>query len=464
MIVFSTLYVACAVVILFGAAIFFHELGHFWVARWLGMKVEEFAIGMGPKIFSRVRNGIVYSIRCIPAGGFVKLPQMITSETLEGKADEAVPPAPPWKKILVALAGPFMNVVFAFAIASLIYFVGLPVAVNPPIVGYVEPNSPEAQMGIQEGDRIISVNGEQVKTWDDANIFAATARSNVMPVVIERDGVRKTYSLTAQVNPIVGLKLLNLDPRDHPEVMEVEAGSPAEKAGLKIHDVVLAFGGVPIASRDQLIGLIHQRAGAPTELRVQRGPEKVSLSVTPGMDPATKEGHIGAALGTSSTQVYFLQKPGPTPWEQVSEVMDKTIRTISALIHSKQTGVGPKDLSGPVGIAAILGAWIKTDYRLALSFLVLLNINLAVINLLPIPVLDGGHIMMSLIEKIFRRPLSQRFVEYLTTGFAVLLLSFMLYVTYADIKRFPLFRAMFNSESTIQQAPDNSIPAPSRTQ
>src|SRR5690242_7878294 len=131
MIVLNWIYVICAVVVLFGAAIFFHELGHFWVARWLGMKVEEFAIGMGPKMFSRVRNGIVYSIRWIPAGGFVKLPQMITSEALEGHAESSVPPAPPWKKILVALAGPAMNVIFAFVIAAVIYFVGLPVAVNP---------------------------------------------------------------------------------------------------------------------------------------------------------------------------------------------------------------------------------------------------------------------------------------------------------------------------------------------
>jgi regulator of sigma E protease len=225
---------------------------------------------------------------------------------------------------------------------------------------------------------------------------------------------------------------------------------------------VLAFAGVPVASRDQFIDLIHKRGGQLTEMRVQRGAERVNLSITPRIDPTTKEGRIGAALGTSSSQLYIVQKPGPTPWEQVSDVLDKTVRTFSALLHSKQTGVGAKDLSGPIGIAALLGTWVKTDYRLALSFLVLLNINLAMINLLPIPVLDGGHILMSIIEKIFRRPLSQKFVEYVTTGFAVLLISFMIYVSYGDIKRFSLFRAMFKSDSTIQQAPDNT-PEPAAT-
>jgi len=227
MIILNTLYIVLAVMLLFGAAIFFHELGHYWVALKLGLKVEEFAIGMGPKMFSWKRNGIVYSVRWIPAGGFVKLPQMITSEALEGKAEGDVPPVAPWKKILVAVAGPLMNVVFAFAIAIFIHLVGLPVAVNPPIVGYVKPDSAEAQMGIRAGDKIVSVNGEQVKSWDDINVITATARTTVMPVVIERNGTKQSYSLTATPNPVIGLKLLNLEPRDHPQVMDVQSESPA---------------------------------------------------------------------------------------------------------------------------------------------------------------------------------------------------------------------------------------------
>lgn len=140
--ILTTIYVIAAVVLAFGASIFFHELGHFWVARKVGMKVEEFAVGFGPKIYGFTRNGIEYSLRWIPAGGFVKLPQMITSEALEGTASGPVAPALPWQRILVAVAGPLMNVVFAFAIASVIYIVGLPVAVNPSIIGYVEPDSP----------------------------------------------------------------------------------------------------------------------------------------------------------------------------------------------------------------------------------------------------------------------------------------------------------------------------------
>jgi regulator of sigma E protease len=464
MAILNIIYVVLAVMLAFGASIFVHELGHFWVARKLGMKVDEFAVGFGPKIFGWKRDGVKYTLRGIPAGGYVALPQMITAEALEGKSGEQVPPAPPSHKILVALAGPFMNVVFAFAIATVIYFVGLPVAVNPAVIGYVAPGSAEAKLGIREGDRIISVDGAKVKSWQDVMLHTIVARTNVVPVAIEHDGAEQTYQLQTTTDNAVGLKLLNLDPRDHPQIMEVMSGSAAEKGGLKQNDKIISFAGVPIASRDQFIDLIRKCGGQTNEVQVERDGKKMALTVTPTIDPTTKIGRIGVMLGTDSTQVYIVQKPGPSPLEQVRDVFDKTFETLGALVHSKETGVGAKDLSGPIGIFSMLASQVNTDYRLALSFLVLLNINLAIINLLPIPVLDGGHILMAIIEKIRRRPLHIKLVERVTTCFVVLLLSFYVYVTFFDIKRIPLFRAMFKGDVQIQQAaqPDDSAPAKSK--
>jgi regulator of sigma E protease len=464
MAILNIIYVVLAVMLAFGASIFVHELGHFWVARKLGMKVDEFAVGFGPKIFGWKRDGVKYTLRGIPAGGYVALPQMITAEALEGKSEEQVPSAPPSHKILVALAGPFMNIVFAFAIAILIYFVGLPIAVNPAVIGYVAPNSAEAKLGIHEGDRIISVDGAKVKSWQDVMLHTIVARTNVVPVAIEHDGAEQTYQLQTMTDNAVGLKLLNLDPRDHPQVMEVMSGSAAEKGGLKQNDKIISFAGVPIASRDQFIDLIRKRGGQTNEVQVERDGKKMTLAVTPTIDPTTKIGRIGVMLGTDSTQVYIVQKPGPSPLEQVRDVFDKTFETLGALVHSKETGVGAKDLSGPIGIFSMLASQVNTDYRLALSFLVLLNINLAIINLLPIPVLDGGHILMAVIEKIRRRPLHIKLVESVTTCFVVLLLSFYVYVTFFDIKRIPLFRAMFKGDVQIQQAaqPEDSAPVKSK--
>jgi regulator of sigma E protease len=452
MTILNIIYVVFAVLFLFGAAIFLHELGHYWVALKLGMKVEEFAIGMGPKIFSWKRNGIVYSVRCIPAGGFVKLPQMITSEALEGHAETQVPPAPPLHKILVAVAGPLMNVIFAFVIATVIYWVGLPTLVDPPIVGEVQANTPEAQMGIKEGDRIVMVNNQPIQSWQDIVFATVTAQTNVMPVVISRGKETNTYYLTAQPTPLG--KLLNLDSLEHPVIGSVEAGMPAAKVDLKRGDTILAVNGISTPSRERMIEVVSNSVGAPCVITYLRKGEKRTTTVTPIYDPTTKQPRIGIAF---SPGVYEVKHP--TPWDQVKDVTQKTFGTISALVHSKKTGVKVKDLSGPVGIISILAAEVYQDYRLALSFLVLLNINLAIINLLPIPVLDGGHITMSIVEKIRRRPLSQKFVEYVTTGFALLLIGFMLYVTAADIKRFSLFRAMFQNKTQIEE-PQNAPAAP----
>ena len=450
--ILTGVYVTVVVVLLFGASIFLHEFGHYWMARRRGLKVEAFAIGFGPKIFGWTRDGIEYSWRWIPAGGYVKLPQMVTSQTLEGTVEnpEKIPPASPFSKILVAAAGPFMNVVFAFAVATVIYFAGLPVPVNPSFIGYVDPGSEEFKLGIKEGDRIVAVDGKPVKSWENVQHITVFALTNVLPVTIERAGTRKIYHLKADASPTIGLKVLNLDPREHPIVNKVGSGTPAEIAGLKQNDKIVSFAGIPVFSQMQVSDLVKKRVGEASEIVVERNGRKESFAITPFFDEKYKRGRLGIEFLPSPT-VYEVQKPGPTPWQQVAEVWTRTIETFNALFHSKQTGVGAKDLSGPVGILSVLALQVKTDYRLALNFLVLLNINLAILNMLPVPVLDGGHIMMALIERIRRRPLSPRFVEYTTSAFAVLLISFMLYVTFFDIKRFPLFHSMFKRETQIEQ-------------
>ena len=459
----SGIYITAGVVFLFGAAIFVHEFGHFWVARRCGLKVEGFAIGCGPKMFSWTRDGIEYSVRWIPAGGFVKLPQMVTSSAIEGEAkEESIPPAPPFSKILVAAAGPAMNVLFAFFVAALIYYVGLPVLVNPSIIGNVDPSSPEAKMGIRRGDRIVAVDGKPVNSWEEVTISTAVALTNTLPVAIrheDRPGVpgrTNIYMLKAEANDLLGLKIFNLDSLDHLVVKEVMPGQPAETAKIKVDDEVVGFAGVPVSSQQQFISLIQKRGGQPTPIIVKRRDKLLTLQVTPVTDPSSKHSRVGIMFSLGK-DVYVIEHP--TPWALVEDVLDEMDKTIMALVHSRQSGVKASDLSGPVGILGALAVQFNTDYRLALRFLVLLNINLAILNMLPIPVLDGGHIMMAIIERVHRKPLGVRFVEYTTTAFAVLLISFMLYVTWYDIKRLPLFRMMLNRETQIEQPEKPASPA-----
>ena len=461
MFVLNIIYVVVAMILLFGAAVFVHEYGHYWMALRRGLKIEGFSIGFGPKIVSWMRDGVEWSWRWIPAGGFVKLPQLVTSEALEGKSAEPVeqlPPVSPWSKILVAVAGPAMNVVFGVVIAFLLWGVGTPVPVNPPIIGYVDPDSPEAKLGIQPGDEILSVDGKPITSWRDVQETTILARSTNLAVVIARAGkFTNTYELTTVVSEALGLKVLNLDPRDHPVIKSVRSGSPAQAAGLKAGDEILMFAQVPLFGADQFIKLVQKCPGEAKDIIIRRDGQRLALKVTPRLDGSAKVGRIGAEIGTGKPIYRIEHIP---PWTQITDVVDKTVSTFSALVHSKQTGVGLKDLSGPPGILALLAAYVNSDWRLALSFLVLLNINLAIINLFPMPVLDGGHIVMALAERVFGRPLPQRLVEYTTTTFAVLLIGFMLYVSFNDVRRFSLFRSMFKQEVTIEK--QESAPAGAR--
>ena len=197
------IYPALLVAIFFGLTIFIHEFGHFLVAKRRGMKIERFSIGFGPKIFGWKKDGIDYRVSWIPFGGYVALPQMSPMETIEGKGDskpEELPPAPASSKIMVALAGPIMNVVLAAIIATIIWQVGLAVPVNPPVIGFVEPGSREEQLGIHPGDRIVKVNGQEVKNWFNIQRLVALSLESSINVVIDQHGVQKDFLLESELN------------------------------------------------------------------------------------------------------------------------------------------------------------------------------------------------------------------------------------------------------------------------
>ncbi len=448
--ILNNIYIAVVVILLFGAAIFVHEYGHYWVALRRKLKVEEFAIGFGPKLFSwRAKNGVLWSIRGIPAGGFVKLPQMVTSEAIEGKSEEELPPITPLSKILVSVAGPFMNVVFAFVIATVIYFIGLPVPANDPIVGRLKPDSEAVKAGFLEGDLITQVEGKAVKNWMDVHRLTALALTNRIALEVDRGGTKKVLHLDAKLSEVIGGKYLDLPSKEKPVVGSVDKEMPAGIAGILPGDKIISFAGVSVSSQEDLIDIVSKSEGRSSTAIIERAGQPMSFQLTPKYDPENKRGRIGVGFAIGTLKV---QKPGPHPWDQITGVWDQMVRTIKALVFSSQSGVKAKDLSGPVGILSVLAIQANTDYRLALSFLVLLNINLAVLNMLPVPVLDGGHICMAILEKIRGKPLSVRLIEITTSAFAILLLSFMAYVTFFDVKRFPLFKAMFGAETRIEQA------------
>jgi len=549
--ILNIIYVVAVVFLLFGAAIFVHEFGHFWVALKRGLKVEEFAIGFGPIIWSKTHEGILYSIRAIPAGGFVKLPQMLTSEAIEGKPEgpadedsektegeppepvEELPPVSPLSKILVAFAGPLMNVIFAILIAVFIWLVGIPKPINEPVVGYVGEKSKEYEIGARPGDRITNVNGEPIETWQDVVYAVLDSEGETVAVQVQQGEEQRQFDLPAGTWS-GGIRRIRLDNQDLLEVMSFETPSLLGDVGFKPGDVVLSVNGQKAYSQYQLLDLLMADAGQMKTVRVARSDEEVELSfetpdvagvaveqvVTEDEDglstPASKadvqagdviksaagvrvtstrqlvdiiqaqdnkefqldllrgdkgiqvsitpkDNRLGVALKQDIGLVfkpepirYSKELAHPSPAAQIGDVLDKIAITFKALGRGKESGVGAKDLSGPVGIFGMLAIQVNHDLRLALSFLVLLNINLAILNLLPVPVLDGGHILLSVIEWIRKEPVSVKIQEWATTAFAAVLLCFFVYVTFADVKRVPLLHDIFNRDTEKVEQPVGS--------
>ena len=540
--ILNILYVVAVVFLLFGAAIFVHEFGHFWVALKRGLKVEEFAIGFGPIIWSKTHEGILYSIRAIPAGGFVKLPQMLTSEAIEGKpegsADEdsensegeppesvdELPPVSPLSKILVAFAGPLMNVIFAILIAVFIWIVGIPKPINEPVVGYVGEQSEEYASGVRPGDRIMNVNDEPIETWQDVVYAVLDSKGETVAVQVQRGEEQRQFDLPAGTWS-GGIRRIRLDNQDLLEVMSFETPSllgdvgfkpgdvvlgvngqkaysqyqlldllmadagqmktvlvtradqevelpfltpdvagvaveqvvpededglstPASKADVQAGDVIKSAAGLRVTSTRQLVDIIQAQDNKEFQLDLLRGDKRIQVSITP------KDNRLGVALKQDIGLIfkpepirYSKELAHPSPAAQIGDVLEKIAITFKALGRGKDSGVGAKDLSGPVGIFGMLAIQVNHDLRLALSFLVLLNINLAILNLLPVPVLDGGHILLSIIEWIRKEPVSVKIQEWATTAFAALLLCFFVYVTFADVKRVPLLHDIFNRDT-----------------
>ncbi|HTS17075.1 MAG TPA: RIP metalloprotease RseP [Verrucomicrobiae bacterium] len=449
----TVVYPTFLVLFFFGLTIFIHELGHFLVAKWRGMKIERFSVGFGPKIWGYTKDGVDYRISWFPFGGYVALPQMSPMETIEGETDskaEDLPYVPPRFKFEVALAGPIMNVLLAALMAGILWYAGMPT--NLAVVGWVDSGSPEELAGIRPGDRIVQVNDQKVKTWSDFMEIVAFSREPSVKVVVNRGGQQKEFLLETKLNEQFGVKMLeHLWPRGHPFAQGVLADSPAERAGLKPGDQFVSIQGVPIYSSDQLRELIGKRTDQPTEIKVRRGDETLSLTVVPELNAEEKVGRIGVQLGDHMEIV----RPGPTPLDQFSDVLVSMGRLVKGIAHSKETGVTAKNISGPVGILTIWWlAIVSGGVREGLHIAVLLNINLAIINLLPFPILDGGHIVFAGLEAIRRKPLSARIVHATSMAFAFLLIGFMLYITFFDIQRLTFTKSMSMSpHNTEQTAP-----------
>jgi regulator of sigma E protease len=453
--VVKVIFICLEVLLLFNLLIFVHELGHFLAARWRGLKIERFAIWFGKPIWKTKINGVEYCLGSIPAGGYVSLPQMAPMELIEGKGEETKEPLPPisaMDKIIVAFAGPLFSFLLALAFAVVVMVVGRPESESEKttVVGYVDENGPAAKAGLKPGDRILEIEDKPVTKFGgmgDSVIWrVVSSEGTTIPIKFARSNEMTGVTMTnvVEVAPVKepakawkrkNLRQIKIDAAQTPIVGDILPGSPGERAGLKARDEVHFVNGQKLWHYAGVAEYIRDHPGEAVTLRGARGGSPLEVTVTPVV-PLNRTN--SAMIGIEWTHGGRMALSHPGAIEQVRGSVNAMVSTFAALF-SRKTDIKPQHLGGAVKILSVYYLLFESEqgWRLALWFSVLMNVNLAILNMLPFPVLDGGHITLALVEAVRRKPVNARVLNYLQTGCAIALIAFMLYIAFFDVQELP---------------------------
>ena len=465
------------VLIIFNLLIVVHEIGHFLAARWRGLYIEKFGIWFGKPLWKKKINGVQYSLGSLPFGGFVALPQLAPMDIIEGKADvdrAQLPPISALDKIIVAVAGPLFSLLLAFVFALIVWVVGYPVSESDmtTIVGYVMPDSPAEKVGLQPGDKILEVDGKRVTRFlgmnDSVSWAVVRSEGETVPVKFERGGQVKTVEVEPYKAETRGwrrksVRQLLILPAETAIIDKVEPDSPAAQAGLQPRDIIREFNHQPIYNPVALLEYIKKHPKETLTLDVDRSGSRLDVQVTPtplptkGEDEKTKmQPRIGIQWDTSG----IMTIAHPSPVELVHNSVTSTLNTLGA-VASPKSDVKLQHLSGPIGIGRIYYLFFENErgWQLALWLSVVLNVNLAILNMLPIPVLDGGHILFGVIESIRRKPLNMRVLEVVQGACTLLIVGLIIYITFFDVQDLPFVKhALDKYIPQSQQAKDRDLP------
>jgi regulator of sigma E protease len=434
-VVFASLQTLLAFAFVLGVLIFVHELGHFLMARWVGIRVIRFSLGFPPRLFGIERGGTDYCVGVIPLGGYVTMAGDNPDQPRTGRDDEFLSKSR-WQRFLVLMMGPVMNILLAIVLMAVVLSRGAEVPVfqsRAPVVGVVVDGSPAARAGVLAGDRIVSVAGRDVTTWETFFLTISARAGRETPIVLLRDGREFSVSVTPASETRFELGDIGVLPDAHPRIASVVPGRPAEQAGLKPGDIVLALDGRVVTFASQLSQAIARKANVPVTLTIERSGARQEVRVTPALNGAI--GMIGIGISDETVTV----QPGPVgaigmSFRRNYEYAGLILDTLWGLV-TRQTS--PRQLMGPVAIAQLSGESAQAGWLALFSLMASISLNLGLLNLLPVPVLDGGHIFIMAIEGLARRDFSTRVKEkMLLTGF-VLLMMLMVTVIYNDLTRIP---------------------------
>ncbi len=424
-----------SVSIVLGVMVLVHEWGHFVVAKALGVRVEVFSIGFGTRLWGVKRGDTDYRLSALPLGGYVKMAGDNPLEERKGDPDEFLS-KPRWQRVLIALAGPTMNIVMSLLLFTGIYMKGTkqPAFLDRPmVIAGVLQDSTAQKAGIEAGDHIVSVNGVSDPTWDRARLELSTALpGHSLSVTVDRNGQSMNFSLPAgpYIEDVYGY------PQDRVLVDAVTPGMPAERSGLHPGDQIISVNSQPIANAAEFPPIVQQSGGQPLDIALRRGDHDMHIEV--------RAQKVGANGGTPRWQIGVLPSGEMVDRQlslagaaQESFALNALLgrQVLSVVIELFRGNISLKQLEGPLGIARESGRAAKEGATQLLSLMGLIGINLAVLNLLPIPPLDGGHILLLVIEGTIRHDLSMRVKERFVTVSMVFLLLVFAIVMYNDVLR-----------------------------
>ena len=416
-----------------GVLVFVHELGHFLVARFHGVRCLTFSLGFGPKLFQTKRGDTVYCVSAIPLGGYVKMAGESAEDEREGKDDEFLSKSK-WQRFQILIAGPAMNLILAVVVLTVVLYQGAQVPVfqdEPPVVGSVTDDSPAATSGVRPGDRILSVAGREVDTWEELYNAVYPRADREIEVVLRRDGNVRSINVTPVGQTKYNLGDLGVVPSISPQVASLQSSnSAARDAGILVGDVIEGVEGRAV-NQNSLVEIINENPNIPLTLQIRRDGVQQDIVVTPNLIDGV--GLIGVFLDAEMRTI----EPGPfeaftMSLEQNYELSTTIFQTLAGLI-TRDTPVS--QLVGPVGIAQASGDAAAFGWIRLFGLMSLISLNLGILNLLPIPILDGGHIAIIAMEGVSRRDFSVQLKEKIGLVGVALLMTLMVTVIYNDLTR-----------------------------
>ncbi len=434
----SLLHTIFTMAIVLGFLILIHEFGHFAVAKYFGVKVEVFSIGFGKRLFGVTRGETDYRISAIPLGGYVKMSGENPMDARTGDPAEFLS-HPRWQRFLVAIAGPAMNIILAVALLTGVYMVHYEYAAvvdEPTVVGWVNPDTPAQKAGIQIGDKIVRVDGIENPNWEQVDVKAALSPNQPLKFGLERNGEVMEKVLTPEPVGVNQYGDIGWVPKEPSVTLTtVEPGMPAAKAGIKVGDQLLTANGQDIPAVQALIQMLKRTKDQPLEIVVLRDGQRKAFTVKPTLDSGQSGQEPAYRIGVASLPTKVVKLGFSDALQRSLADNKKSSFLILELLQKMvQHKVSMRQVDGPIGIGSAVGAAAREKgWTPLLLITAAISLNLGIMNLLPIPILDGGVILLLFIEGLMQKEISLPIKERIYQAAFVFLVLFAVMVIYNDL-------------------------------